>query len=404
MLKRGDELLESRRRSWRSCDEPRLLIITKANIHSRVHRRVYLDYIGVKRFDAVGNLTGELRIVGLFTSTAYTRDRAQHSLSAPQDRAASSARRLRPPTAIPARRWPTCWRIIRATSCSRSTRTRSIDFALAILQLDERPRVRVLARRDRFDRFVSVLVFVPRDRYDSDVRARIGDYLRRVFIGHVSAFYPFFPEGPLVRVHFIIGRSGGATPDGRRARRWNARSRPSCAPGPTRCRRAGTGRTRRTRRARCSRAIATRSPHGFQEIYAAGDCRQRYPHHRGADRRAPARRRFPATAIGRTAARVGLQGVELRPAAPAVGARAGAGEHGLHGGRRAHLPHRAAGRRRALVPRHAAGAARRRHDRSRRRQGAAGSRLPHGDARAGRERRLQRADAGRRASPGATWR
>ena len=91
-------------------------------------------------------------------------------------------------------------------------------FALAILQLDERPRVRVLARRDRFDRFVSVLVFVPRERYDSHIRLKIGTYLARAFIGRVSAFYPFFPdEGPLVRVHFIIGRSGGPTPAVERA-------------------------------------------------------------------------------------------------------------------------------------------------------------------------------------------
>ena len=86
-------------------------------------------------------------------------------------------------------------------------------FALAILQLDERPRVRVLARRDRFDRFVSVLVFVPRERYDSAHPREDRRLSGRAFIGRVSAFYPFFPEeGPLVRVHFIIGRSGGATP------------------------------------------------------------------------------------------------------------------------------------------------------------------------------------------------
>ena len=90
-------------------------------------------------------------------------------------------------------------------------------FALAILRLDERPHVRVLARRDRFDRFVSVLVFVPRERYDSDIRAKIGDYLASAYIGRVSAFYPFFPEGPLVRVHFIIGRAGGTTPEVSRA-------------------------------------------------------------------------------------------------------------------------------------------------------------------------------------------
>src|SRR5258708_1433860 len=86
-------------------------------------------------------------------------------------------------------------------------------FSLAILQLDERPRVRVLPRRDRFNRFVSIFVFVPRDRYDGAVRKAIGDYLANVYKGHVSAFYPFFPEGPLVRVHFIIGRRDGVTPD-----------------------------------------------------------------------------------------------------------------------------------------------------------------------------------------------
>ena len=83
------------------------------------------------------------------------------------------------------------------------------QFALAVLQLDERPRVRVLPRRDRFDRFVSVLVYVPRERFDSGVRKAIGDYLAGVYKGRVSAFYPFFPEGPLVRVHFIIGSAPG---------------------------------------------------------------------------------------------------------------------------------------------------------------------------------------------------
>src|SRR5690606_34029196 len=61
-------------------------------------------------------------------------------------------------------------------------------------------------------RFVSVNVFVPRDRYSSAVRERIGNYLKDVFKGRVSAFYPAFLDGPLTRVHFIIGRSEGKTP------------------------------------------------------------------------------------------------------------------------------------------------------------------------------------------------
>src|SRR5690606_15840371 len=87
------------------------------------------------------------------------------------------------------------------------------ENAEAILALNDRPRVRALVRADQFDRFMSVLVFVPRDRYDSNVRERIGEYLRLAFDGRVSAYYPAFPEGRLARVHFIIGRNRGPRPE-----------------------------------------------------------------------------------------------------------------------------------------------------------------------------------------------
>ena len=133
------------------------------------------------------------------------------------------------------------------------------QFALAVLQLDERPRVRVLPRRDRFDRFVSVLVYVPRDRYDSDVRKAIGDYLAEAYNGRVSAFYPFFPEGPLVRVHFIIGRCAGRGAQSR-PRDAGARGRRDRAHLERRARATSSRRaTSRRRRTRCSSATATPS-------------------------------------------------------------------------------------------------------------------------------------------------
>jgi len=217
VLKRGTELLEITPEIMAFLKEPRLLIIAKANIHSRVHRRVYLDYIGVKRFDSSGNLIGEHRIIGLFTSTAYTRGAhgipyLRRKLAAVErhagfDAASHSGKAL----ANVLEHYP-------RDELFQVDEDTLYSFALAILQLDERPRVRVLARRDRFDRFVSVLVYVPRERYDSQIRAKIGTYLANAFIGRVSAFYPYFPdEGPLVRVHFIIGRSGGPTPNIERA-------------------------------------------------------------------------------------------------------------------------------------------------------------------------------------------
>jgi glutamate dehydrogenase len=212
VLKRGSELLEITPEIMAFLKEPRLLIIAKANIHARVHRRVYLDYIGIKRFDTSGKLIGEHRIIGLFTSTAYTR--TAHSIPYLRRKIAAVEQRAGfDPSSHSGKALANVLEHYPRDELFQIDEDTLDQFALAILQLDERPRVRVLARRDRFDRFVSVLVYVPRERYDSQIRAKIGAYLASAFIGRVSAFYPFFPdEGPLVRVHFIIGRSGGATP------------------------------------------------------------------------------------------------------------------------------------------------------------------------------------------------
>ncbi|MBV9348812.1 MAG: NAD-glutamate dehydrogenase [Pseudolabrys sp.] len=212
VLKRGDELLEYTPEILSFLQEPKLLIVAKANVRSLVHRRVHLDYIGVKRFDAAGRLVGEFRIVGLFTSTAYTRPARsipylRRKLGAVERRAGfDPAGHSGKALANVIEQYP-------RDELFQIDEDTLYSFAIKILELDEHPRVRVLARRDRFDRFVSVLVFVPRERFDSHVRGAIGKYLAAAFAGRVSAFYPFFPEGPLVRVHFIIGRSGEPTPD-----------------------------------------------------------------------------------------------------------------------------------------------------------------------------------------------
>jgi glutamate dehydrogenase len=216
VLRRGTELLEFTPEILAFLKEPKPLIVAKANVRSLVHRRVYLDYVGVKRFSQSGQLIGEYRIVGLFTSSAYTRPARtipylRRKLAAVERRAGFDSKgHSGKALANVLEQYP-------RDELFQIEEDTLYHFALAILQLDEHPRIRVLARRDRFDRFVSVLVFVPRERYDSHTRIAIGDYLAEAFKGHVSAFYPFFPEGPLTRVHFIIGRASGTTPQVDRA-------------------------------------------------------------------------------------------------------------------------------------------------------------------------------------------
>ncbi len=192
-------------------NEPTLLIVTKAAVRSRVHRHVYMDYIGVKRFDADGKLVGEFRIIGLFTSTAYTR--STRTIPYLRRKVDAVVRRAGfDPDGHSGKALVNVLENYPRDELFQLDDDTLYHFALAVLQLDERPRVRVLPRLDRFDRFVSILVYVPRERFDSDVREAIGDYLADAYNGRVSAFHPFFPEGPLVRVHFIIGLSGGEVP------------------------------------------------------------------------------------------------------------------------------------------------------------------------------------------------
>lgn len=190
---------------------PEPLIVSKANAKSAVHRRAYLDYIGVKQFDAKGKLSGELRIVGLFTSTAYTRS----VLKIPYLRSKADAVIAKSGYDPNDHAGKALINVLESFPRDELFQTPLAvlrKHCEAILGLVDRPRVRALVRTDQFDRFVSVLVYVPRDRYDSDAREKIGNYLKTVFDGRLSAYYPAFPEGGLARVHFIIGRSGGKTP------------------------------------------------------------------------------------------------------------------------------------------------------------------------------------------------
>ena len=187
---------------------PQPLIITKSNIISRVHRRVFMDYVGVKTYAPDGSVAGELRIAGLFTSHAYTQSPQQipflrHKV------ATVVAQSGYPPGSHAAKAIENVLSTFPRDELFRIGEPRLLSWARAIVELDLRPRVRVFIRPDRFNRFISALVYLRRDRFSTQVRERIGEVLEEAYDGRVRAFTPFFPEGPLVRVHFIVGLRDG---------------------------------------------------------------------------------------------------------------------------------------------------------------------------------------------------
>jgi len=209
VLRRGSEpaILSAQIRSHIDIGDP--IVVAKSNLRSRVHRRGYMDYVGVRRYGADGKASGEVRFVGLFTAEAYetpahevplVRRKVAHVLtSAGKDPDSHNGKRLRNILET----WP-------RDELFQTDETQLLATAMGVLHLYDRPRVKIFARRDPFDRFISVLMFVPRDRYDSGVRARAGDILAKAFRGRVSAYYPSFSDAPLARVHYILGVTPGA--------------------------------------------------------------------------------------------------------------------------------------------------------------------------------------------------
>ncbi len=196
--------------------DPSPLIVTKSRAVSNVHRRAWIDVVLVKRYDAQGRVVGGLCIAGLFTATAYTS--SVRTIPMLRRKAATVlARAGFAPESHSGRALVKVLETYPRDDLFQIDTTALYQFSLAILQLDEHPRVRVLALNERFDRFVSILVFVPRERYDSDVREKIGHLLAGSFGGQIVAFRPMFLEGPLIRVHFIIERGPGEVPTVNRA-------------------------------------------------------------------------------------------------------------------------------------------------------------------------------------------
>jgi glutamate dehydrogenase len=191
--------------------QPTPLIIAKSNKQSLVHRRVGMDYIGVKFFGADGALRAERRFVGLFTSGAYSRRPADIPLLRLKVKNVMARAGLAP-TGHDAKTLAHILDTFPRDELFQISDDELYAIALGILRLSERPKLRVFARFDRFDRFVSALVFVPRERYDDRVGEKIHAILARAFNGRPTLALPTLNESALARIHYMVGRNEGPRP------------------------------------------------------------------------------------------------------------------------------------------------------------------------------------------------
>jgi len=189
--------------------EPRLLIITKANSRSTVHRPLYLDYIGVKVFAEDGSVIGERRFLGLFSSSAYTASVAHVPYIAEKVQRVMEASGY-PPGSHLGRDLLEVLETYPRDELFATDVERLTEIALAAVHLNERPRTRLFLRNDEYARYVSCLVYLPRDRYNTTVRHRIQDLLLEA-VGGVSVEHSArVSQAVLAMVHFVVRLPSGA--------------------------------------------------------------------------------------------------------------------------------------------------------------------------------------------------
>lgn len=190
---------------------PDPLIITKANVKSTVHRHSHLDYIGVKIFDAEGNAVGERRFVGLFTSLSYSQ--FAHDVPLIRGKVAKIQERARLGNrSFAGKALAHILENFPRDELFQVGEDWLYETTLGVLQLTERPRPRAFIRADQFGRFVSAMVYVPRDTYHSGLRTAITDILCTAYNGELSVYYAKLSEEALARWHFIIRTKPGEVP------------------------------------------------------------------------------------------------------------------------------------------------------------------------------------------------
>ena len=196
---------------------PDPLVFTKGNSRSTVHRPSYLDYVGVKRFDASGRVTGERRFLGLYATAA--------SKASPQDipvlrgKVEAVARRAAfPPESHDAKALLEIIETYPRDELFQIDEDTLFAFAMGILALGEHPRLRLFMRRDPYGRFASCLIYIPRDLFNTDSRLRIAGVLGEELRGEALDWTVLVSESALVRLQFMVhlGPESPAEPDAAR--------------------------------------------------------------------------------------------------------------------------------------------------------------------------------------------
>lgn len=180
-----------------------ILVTSKTNTLATVHRDAYTDYIGVKRFDKQGNVIGERRIIGLYTSAAYNTN-PKHIPFLRHKVAQIMKNSKLNPRSHAGKVLLNILDTLPRDDLIQGSEDELLEISMGIFYMQERRRIRMFARMDVYHRFISCLVYVPKERFNTELRQAIQDVLDESFNAQEITFSTLFSESVLARIHFII--------------------------------------------------------------------------------------------------------------------------------------------------------------------------------------------------------
>ena len=187
---------------------PSVLMVSKANRRSTVHRATHFDTIGIKKFDRGGNVTGKQLFTGLFTSDVY--NQAVRDIPVLRGKVDTIVSRAGfHPNSHDGKALLHILETLPRDELLQVDAETLLQTSLGILRLQDRQRVALFVHRDPFGRYVSCLVYVPRDRFDTRLRLAMQDALGDGFGGEVTAHYTQVTDSPLARLHIIFKTQPG---------------------------------------------------------------------------------------------------------------------------------------------------------------------------------------------------
>ncbi|MGZ5300547.1 MAG: NAD-glutamate dehydrogenase [Actinomycetota bacterium] len=187
----------------RRIEDGDLLVFSKTNAYSTVHRRARMDYIGVRRVNADGEIVGEARMIGLFTSKAYMEPAAKTPLLHHKLEQVLTAEDLIPGS-HDYKSATTLFESFPKDELFQASAGELRRLISGLLQLERHGGIRVLVRRDLYGRSISIVVALPRDRFNADLRKSLQRLFMERFRGSTIDYHLSLGETENARIFFTV--------------------------------------------------------------------------------------------------------------------------------------------------------------------------------------------------------